>query len=305
MTPEHLNVVQIAAIGDSLTTGFSVSSPLDMVWRARRRSYGNWFVDRSGEIESLVSRIQRTRVVCQRHYASVGARIAERGQRTFADRLLGTRHFVDQVSQIVNLSSFPNIVLIWIGHNDLDWVTHSRHHSISFDEIAKAVLDTFGAELRRVVEAAARARHGVAIVVFALINFEAFFAARVKAEHIAVTAPERYRRLRDGYSYFPSLKPEHRNGMIELSLLLNDGFRLRVADVNHSRCPTHVSVHFSTALHDIDIASESTLSHIDAWHPSRLGHQLLAAGAFDCVERLIRELSEERIDDGRSSQKSP
>ena len=51
----------------------------------------------------------------------------------------------------------------------------------------------------------------------------------------------------------------------------------------------NVRIVFSTALYDVQIDKAEMLNDIDAWHPSALGHRMLAAGAYPAVYRYIRE----------------
>src|SRR5256885_2123721 len=85
--------LEIAVIGDSLTTGFYVSSPLSMIWSARRRRDRNWFYDNTGSIQSLVLRLGQYISVVPYQYATVSAKVDPGGSRSLLDYLGSTRHF--------------------------------------------------------------------------------------------------------------------------------------------------------------------------------------------------------------------
>jgi len=88
--------LKISAIGDSLTTGFYVTRYLPTVWRARTKFLSNWF-----EASALVD---------------------ESSARSFiVGKALSVEHFSSQVDGLLSLERFPDIALVWIGHNNLDW----------------------------------------------------------------------------------------------------------------------------------------------------------------------------------------
>lgn len=286
------DVLTIAAIGDSLTTGFWVSSGAGMIWRSRRHRQRSWFADKSGAIESLAMRLSATHCIRIHQFATVAANVTDGSSRTLIERLLGTRHFSEQVSSACALGRFPDIVLIWIGHNSLDWAAGRLASSPPEDEVFTALTKVFIAsydhQLRRLVDAARRAFNPVTIVVFGLVNFQQFFAAREVVEHLQAAGSRLYPHLSDGYHYFESMRPEHREGMIALARMMNAELERTVASVvDDAAFPSHVTLRYSNALHDTEISSAATLSEVDGWHSSRLGHTLLASSAYAVVNELL------------------
>lgn len=296
----HDQALAIAAIGDSLSTGFHLSSPLAMIWRARTNIRRSWFLDTSASIESVCERLERTTPIVPYHFATVAAKVQSTPVRTFAEHLIGARHFSEQVANVNRLVRFPDVVLIWIGHNDLDWVTAPYVDSRSctnmlFERLTRSFIHSFSEQLTRLLDGAARADHPVAIIVFALVNFRQFFMAREKAEDSWRQSPHQYRRHIDGYAYFQSMRPEHREGMIQLAKMFNEALANLVETLGRiPSWPPHVMLRYSTALHDTDISSEGTLSHMDAWHPSPFGHSLLAASAYKSITEIVASLNETR-----------
>ena len=45
----------------------------------------------------------------------------EHGRQNLLRRILGTRNFSGQVSELVRARRFPDLILISIGHNNVDW----------------------------------------------------------------------------------------------------------------------------------------------------------------------------------------
>jgi len=119
-------------------------------------------------------------------------------------------------------------------------------------------------QLRRLIDAAGRAANPVAIVVFGLVDFEQFFAARERAEQLRAAGSRLYPRLEDDYRYFNSMRPEHRQGMIALARMMNAALERMIADiVDEATFPSHVTLRYSNALRETDISSAATLSEID------------------------------------------
>jgi lysophospholipase L1-like esterase len=283
--------LELAVIGDSLTTGFCLSSIPAMIWAAHAKTRCNWFADTTGQIESVLERAAQGGPVLGHQFSTVSAKVDESGKR-LSERLLGTRHFSEQVANIANLSRFPEIVLVWIGHNDLNWVQDQPARSVARSAILRQMLNRFVGQyqiqLKRLLSAAALSDHSTAIVVYALVNFRRFFVARGRAEQIRAQDPHRYRRAVNGYTKFASMRPEYRDGMIELSELINEALRRTVDETIAQECPLNVTLRYSTALYDADISSETSLSDTDAWHPSAHGHCLLAASAYQSIEDIVQ-----------------
>ncbi len=299
--------LEVVAIGDSLTTGFRLRSPMGMLWHSRVSRCRSWFVDRSGRIDTLSQRIATKRSMNARQYATVSARVDSGERRTLADRLMAVRHFSHQVSSITALHRMPDMVLLWIGHNNLDWAQAADYDG-SATEIFSTLTDNFVSsyerQLLRLINYANSADHAVIIVVFGLIDFRQFFIARELAEQRHSESPNEYARLVDCYSYFPSLKPEYRSGVIQLSEMINERLAAMTDALNQTASlrPT-TKLRYSSALHDADISSVQSISDIDAWHPSTRGHNALAASAYAAIASLLT--SELRRDCGFASSRAP
>jgi lysophospholipase L1-like esterase len=142
--------------------------------------------------------------------------------RSALDHLTGTYHFSHQVDEVLT-GQFPDILLLWIGHNDVDWKwrTDSRTRS-SFLELSNLFGQRYEAQLRRLLDGALASDNPAVIVVFGLTNFESFFKARRAAENMKSEDSSLFPHLDSAYRYFVSMRPEYRDGMIELAAIKAD-----------------------------------------------------------------------------------
>jgi hypothetical protein len=278
----------ISLIGDSLSTAFCVTSPPAMLFRMWRRWQPNWFLG-LGQHENLnLSVLER---ICAFgpargiQHASVSARVDAGDARSLLDRLTDTWHFSHQVDELLS-GSFPDILLIWIGHNDVDWKPQKddcTHDSLV--TLADIFVGRYEIQLRRLLNAALADAKTTVVVVFGLIDFRSFFEARKEAE----CRRDRDRRLfpymETDYRYFVSMKPEFREGMIKLADIYNQRLSLLCQKVSEELSGTNVRVVYSNAMAEIKIDCADFLSPIDAWHPSVRGHSIVAQGAFPIVCR--------------------
>jgi lysophospholipase L1-like esterase len=279
-------------IGDSLSTGFHVSSPVSMLLRTRTYER-NWVVDNSGEIGSLFERLVEKVPVDLLHLAYVSAHVHLPYGRSLVDRLTGTLHMSHQVDLILKLNDFPEIVLLWIGHNNLDWAdprAECEKSLLPLERLASEVASSYEVQLRRLLDAALNGRRTVSVIVFALVNFEQFFCAREQTEAIKTREPFRYPYLEVDYRYFCSMRPEYRNGMIELAKKIDHRLEQLVIRLQEEFAKNgNLRILFSTALHDAGINNAEMLSDVDAWHPSALGHRALAESAFPVIYDQISQ----------------
>jgi hypothetical protein len=282
--------VRLVMIGDSLSTGFHVSSPA-MMLLGTRTCKGNWVVDDRGTIGSVFEQLINKVPVILDHLAYVSADVRPPCRRSAADWIAGTFHMSHQVDRVLNLNQFPEILLLWIGHNNLDWasVFETSDRSIpGLPMLANRITASYAEQLQRLIRIAAQQSHSVRVIVFALVNFEGFFRAREQAEAIKRREPSKYPYLEADYRYFKSMRPEFRNGMIRLADNINSRLKNLVAKSQEQTAKQrNVHVVFSTALHDVRIDKAEMLSDVDAWHPSILGHRVLAKGAFPTVYQNI------------------
>ena len=290
----------VAMIGDSLTKNAYISSIPSMFWRIRTAHQNNWFLDAESSpdsIQSVYKRLEEFTPLVGVEYSGVGARVdARRSDQTFAQMLMKTQNFSGQVEEIVESERFPDLVLIWIGHNNLNWASPlSPEERGNPDKHLLRSLWRFrrdyARQLGRLVERAKKANHKSVIVAYGLVNFAAFFQARETAEALRAQDPSRYPYLERDYEIYESMRPEYRKTMIRLALMVNAELRDIVSSFNRelSNVP-HVRVEYADALATVDISAVELIHSVDAWHPSVKGHNRLAEAAFGALAEPLQFL---------------
>ncbi len=280
----------VAMIGDSVCTGMYVSSVLSTFWRARTCCGNNWFLDTdfsSASIRSVSKRLETLSPFVAMEYAGIGALVDRECERqNFFRRILRTRNFSGQIGQLLAAERFPDLILIAIGHNNIDWAWRSPRSELDQPESrlqrhSRHFRENFARQMRRLIEGARMQRHRVAIVVYGLVNFEAYFKGREIAERLRTQDPIRYPRLETAYKYFTSFRPAYRSNLIRLGAMVNKELRAMVSELNRALADNvNVQVRYSDALATADLSRAELLHPVDGWHASAEGHNVLAEAAF-------------------------
>jgi len=283
----------VAMMGDSLTQNFHFSSLASSFWRARTQWRKNWFLDTDPNPESVFSvneRLERFTPLVATEYNGAGALVAPpRSQEGLRKRLVRARNLPGQVRQVLRRKRFPDLIMIWIGHNNLDWVhglaeEGRRHPEKRLQTIATLFRVDYTKSLQGLIDRAKTENHKVAIVVFGLANIDAYLNARRQAQILHAENPKLYPHFNSGYRSFESLKPPYQKNTARLSLMLNAEMRAMVASLNREPNNSgHVRIEYSNALTKIDLSHLELLNPVDAWHPSVEGHKVLAQAAFNAL----------------------
>ena len=200
---------------------------------------------------------------------------------------MGVRHFAEQVDGLLSLHRFPDITLLWIEHNNVDWVEsfnfeHGNDVEQGLEELVESFTKAYRSQLRRIVAAASKAAHPTTIVVFGLINFGYFFQAREVVEARKKTNPTLYPYLERSALLFPSFESKYRKETIALAvtyyLWIKELVKEMQLDVKNNS-----KLLYSSALAKADIGYPESLSHFDAWHPSIRGYKTLADAAYQDI----------------------
>ena len=292
----------VAMMGDSLSKDAYVSSIPSTFWRARTRRGKDWFLDTDPSPDSVYSvfeRLQKITPLVATEYSGVGALVDPgNAKASFVRQLVRTRNFSGQVDQLLKSRRYPDLILLWIGHNNLDWAarisTSEREHPEKhFEKLAKAFRENYERQVRRLISRAEGENHKVSIVVYGLVNFEAFFRAREQTEALRAENRKLYPYLEVDYQHFVSMKPAYRKGMIKLALIMNEELRTMVADLNRTHS-SNVQLRYSDALANVDIGRAELIHAMDAWHPSVKGHSVLAKAAFSALPPSLQFLGIEQ-----------
>ncbi len=285
----------VALIGDSLSKDMYVSSVPSTFWRARTRRGHDWYLDTDANRQSIYSvfeRMQKITPLVATEYSGAGAQVdAGTTPASFVRQLVRTRNFAGQVDQLLKARRFPDLVLVWIGHNNLDWAADigAQDRQSFFGQRAKTFRENYQRQVERLIERAAREDHKVAIVVYGLVNFDAFFKARAQAEALHAQNRKLYPYLEIDYQHYRSMRPEYRAGMIKLALMYNAQLREMARELN-GKCPPNVQVRYSNAMAEAKIDKVELIHAMDAWHPSVKGHNVLAQSAFDGLRPSLQFL---------------
>lgn len=282
----------IAMIGDSLSKDVYISSPLSTFWRARTRHGNNWFLDTDpppAGVYSVFERLDRFTLLVATEYGGLGALVDSGQDRQWLSRkILRTRNFSGQVSQLLAHKRFPDLILIWIGHNNVDWAWRSPPAELKQPEkrlqrLSEQFRENYTREVRRLIGRACTESHRVAIVVFGLADFGSFFKARKTAETLREKDAKLYPYLGSDFKYFISMRPAYRSELLRLVRMVNDGLKAMVDQLNRefeSLHSSNVQLRYSGALAQVDLSRVEVIHAVDGWHPSVEGHNAFAEAAF-------------------------
>ncbi len=189
-------------------------SAIASAWASTSRPFGvhsGERIDAGAKIGFLMSILSRPAFAAYRNdwknssrsspRSTLGALVdCEGDQQNFFRRILGARNFSGQVSQLLALGRFPDLILISIGHNNVDWTWWCPPNELNQPEAllqrqCERVCENFAQQTRRLTNKARTQRHRVAIVVYGLINFEAYFKGREVAERLRAANPALYPHL--------------------------------------------------------------------------------------------------------------
>lgn len=279
----------VAMIGDSVSTGIHVSKLWKTFRRARSYRGRDWFlnVDPKTQIQSVSRRLEKLTPIVAKHHGGMGAMVDDKSDRLWLSRrILGTRNFSGQISELFRAKRFPDLILISIGHNNVDWVWWCPPGELTQPEArlpgqSRSLRKKFEHHLRRLIEKASLQDHRVAIVVFGLVNFESYFKGREEAERRRESDSTLYPHLETTYKYLISFRPEYRENVIRLTEMVNGELRMMVDELQRELGPdAKVQLQYSNALATADLSRAELLHAVDGWHASAKGHSVLAKAAF-------------------------
>lgn len=282
-------LLHVTMIGDSVCTGIHVSTRWKTFWLTRGCHDRNWFlnVDPTSKIKSVTKRLEELTPIVARHYGGIGAVVDDESERLwFSRRILGTRNFSGQIAQLLTERRLPDLILISIGHNNVDWAWRCPPHELKKPEErlqrqCRHFRKIFARHLQCIVDHARRQDRRVAIVVFGLVNFESYFKGRKEAERLRTRDSTLFPYLEGTYKYLISFRPDYRENVIRLAEMVNDELRAMVDEFNRDvSTSANVQLRYSDALATADLSRAELLHEVDGWHASAKGHNVLAEAAF-------------------------
>jgi lysophospholipase L1-like esterase len=280
----------VVMLGDSVCLDIHISSPWSTLRRAHNCRGGNWFLDtgsiRPG-IRSISKRLEEVTPFVAIEYAGIGALVDHEEERqNFFRRILGTRNFSGQISQVLRSERFPDLIFISIGHNNVDWAWRCPPDELSGPERrlkrqSQEFRQNYARELRRLLARARIETRRVAIVVFGLVNFESYFNGRELAERHRESDRRLYPHLEMTYKYFISFHPAYRCNLTRLASMMNEELRGMVEELSREFDGAgNIQLRYSHALAMADLGRAELLHPIDGLHASAEGHNVLAGAAF-------------------------
>jgi len=187
---------------------------------------------------------------------------------------------------LLEMKRFPDLTLILIGHNNVDWAWWCVPAELEQPEnllqhLSGRFRQNFAGQMRRLIDRARTQRHRIAIVVYGLINFGSYFRGREIAERVRANDASRYPYLQTTYKYLRSFRPAYRANLIRLAGMVNEELRAMVRDLNGELADnSNMQLQYSDALATADLSRVELLHPIDGWHASVEGHNVLAEAAF-------------------------
>ena len=283
----------VALIGDSLSKNFYVSSVASVFWRARTEEQRNWFLDTgrsANSIYSLYERMNELTPLVATEYARTGAIVSAQASDEDLLHMVGhADNFARQVDELLKAKRFPDLLLIWIGHNNLCWTTdltaeEKKHPEIALPRQTTAFKTNYVRQLRRILDRAKKEDHKISIVVFGLVNTKGYFAARETAEAMRRNDRKLFPYAEVDYVRCEAMKPEYRRNIVRLELAINRELRSSVRALgNELRSSPKVRLQYSGVAAEKNIDDITLLSRYDAWHLSPKGHDLVAQSVFDAL----------------------
>ncbi len=290
----------VALIGDSLSKNFYITTVPSVFWRCRTKFRKNWFLDTDPpphSIYSVYERIEELTPLVATDYARTGAFVtAQSGDEDFIHMLGHTPHFAGQVDQTLKAKRFPDLLLIWIGNNNLDWLvgaspSERAHPEEYLHDRARRFGEDYARQLRRLISRAESEDHPAAIVAFGLVNIEAFLRARQTAETLRAHNHNLFPYLEVDYRRCESMRPQYRQNITRFELLINRELKRAVDGLQDElQHYPKVRLQYSDAFSILDISNVALLNAHDAWHSSPEGHDYLAQTAFSALAPSLRFL---------------
>ena len=291
---------QVAMLGDSACLGIYVSSPWSTFWHAHTSRGKNWFLHfhAAPSICSVSKGLETITPLVAIECAGIGALVDhEHGHQNLFRRILGTRNFSGQVGELLRARRFPDLILISIGHNNVDWAWRCPPDELEkpderLKRLSKEFRQNYVRELGRLLEVARIQQYRVAIVVYGLINFESYFKGREAVERLRESDPILYPHVETTYKYLVSFHPAYRRNVIRLASMANEELHAMVGTLNREfvQRDAHIQLRYSDALATADLSRAELLHPIDGWHASVEGHSILGEAAFNDLRASLEFL---------------
>ena len=224
-------------------------------------------------------------------YARGAAEVtAHPGYEVFAKTLARTRNLTGQVDQVLLAQRFPDLLLIWIGHNNLNWVkglpmSLRERPGPHLRELAQNFHEDYARQLGRLIERAKKQDHKVTIVIFGLADLQKFLSSKKQSGCVARGESSRL-------SVLQHLQPALRIAETTVSTkhsrdarsveprIAGDCRRLQ----RELRGSLNVRLEYSDGFASINLGHVEYLHRLDGQHLSVKGHNLVAEQAIRAIQ---------------------
>ncbi|OGE78981.1 MAG: hypothetical protein A2751_00765 [Candidatus Doudnabacteria bacterium RIFCSPHIGHO2_01_FULL_46_14] len=267
--------LKIAAIGDSVTAGFHISTDVDMFFRM-------WLAEKNSWFSEIIKRIEKNIPVKAHNFSSAGSKLADKIFGHFLDKLFHIKNMETQTSELLALGEFPDMTVVWIGHNDLNWLIKKDH---DFVKIIANFREDFQKQLERLCQRAVKENKRAVIIVLGFISIRALFQIREMAGTAKEQNPALFPHFEKGYKMFPAMRPEYKEHTVKLADMMNKELERGAGFCENQYGGGKLRIVYSDILSRLSADSLEHVTTIDGWHPSAEGQRELA----DCVWPLVKE----------------
>jgi hypothetical protein len=283
----------IVFLGDSLLTQFELEDDLTSLWKLRTRQFESPVLDNSQAPESVVSFSELlenwrkthkpTEIITVTNLARGGAHV-QPNDDFLRKHLALVANLNKQIDSVIAMQDRPNLVAIWIGHNDTDWLEKSETvYPLNLELLevrARVFREMYSHQVGRLL------RHlspDSEVVLFKLLDFRKFYKARVEAEKIYFDSKHsdspKYPYLEKCYESCKGFLPDLREGLAHSV----DRFNVEIDSIVQELSPEFPSLNLRTSeaiYRDMHFVVED-VSRQDAWHFSSKGRTKLAKILFN------------------------
>ncbi|MEZ4749909.1 MAG: SGNH/GDSL hydrolase family protein [Bdellovibrionota bacterium] len=279
--------VDTVVLGDSLSCGdMCYSSGFNTIVNTRMRTQTGWAINVREKNDALTPLFDRLAEkyparVTVAAWAGAYLDVASPLDRSTANTLGKIANFSDQVTRVEKMEEKPNLVLIWIGHNNMDWAYDIENvEGLDADEYYDSIPDRMAegmeTELTRLRETLKKEGKRVSVVVYGLVDFEKAFEARRQADALRNEDPKLYPYFETPYTNFPSVKPEHQKKTAELGRRVNAALKRKLETLQARWGSDGELWRYSDAIYDAPLGEARMLHATDAFHLSPEGHNTVA-----------------------------
>ncbi|MBN8555730.1 MAG: hypothetical protein J0L93_09820 [Deltaproteobacteria bacterium] len=294
-TPDYIEgkSLRVSVIGDSLASDFHLDTMTSNIWQIRTHQNKNAVLNPDAlTSSSLFKKLAAETSVKVTNFATPMAAVFDEPQPLTANQryIFGIRSFSEQIDDVISQKPAPQITLIWIGHNNLDWVkglneAQRKSPEVTFKMIEETFIRHYREELVRLANHLPKSSKS-AVVIFGLTQFEEFFKARDEAQELHGKDSKKYPFFETVYNSFESLKPgSYRDGIKTLQIRINSRLQNLVEEMNGNTPDSPNSpIKFFYAEALTQLGGAKDLNDLDAWHPSKEGQQRIANDFYNGIK---------------------